>query len=156
MAEIAFEALNPGSFERVERSWTRAYAVTGLEPMLSQRAKHKMFQPTRLTIEFYRIDEHEPVLPKAVLHGPFVNAEGSGMRVFSGAEFYASNEVADELREMVYDVMACTAGQPVRMSIFAKMARRAEGWDTEPFSPDEERLWAAYEDMNLTPTKRSK
>jgi hypothetical protein len=143
MSEIEFEERPQLARDDVDRSWRREYAVTGVDPMVNEGAKFKKFRPETVIIEFSRHNESAPTLDKVVFRGPFLAADGVGQRVYTPKAYKA--ELPVELRAKIDAIIAAVSGAAPTDSLLAKIARRANGWDSEPFTPEEERVWEAYQ-----------
>lgn len=133
--------------DTVERRWARVFDLAEMPSMLHENAKHKTFDPVRVIVEFSQYNEEPPRINKIVFHGPFTaNGEAGGQRIFRTLDF--EPDVAEDLRELLRDKIATLveqiAGVPPRDSLFARMARRANGATTEPFTIQEEELWQMF------------
>lgn len=142
-----WEELPQLSYDNVERSWRREFKVANMGAMLGQGAKRKTFRPETVTIEFARRNDAPAVLQKVFFKGPFIGAEGIGMRVFRMRD---RDDLALGLRAKIDSIVEEVAGVPPRESVFAKIGRRANGWTTEPFTPEEEKLWETFKQMERT------
>ena len=150
MTEPTFEEIPMQAVDTVDRSWRRVFEVNNIIAMVTQGAKHKAFRPDTVIIEFAQRNDESPVLRKVVFRGPFLSAEGSGQRVFNRRDL---EDLTPYMRTRIDAIVEEVAGSPSRESIFAKMARRANGWTTDPFTDEEEELWQTFETIRAGLTR---